>query len=485
MQDAYLARPVLGIGKTHPLRRVAVKFDRMTPLVLSLVFAGLLLATPGHATTWTYDIVPLPEIWGVYTSLELDGSDNPRVSCSRADIWQTTAVMYTEKNAGVWSTDTIFTAFPDAGYRSSLVLDASGNPHISFTVVDFGTFEKTLYYATRSGGVWSNQVVDGSLDADRWNSLALDSAGNPHIAYVDGSTGSLQYASLSGGMWSYETADAGPGVEAFTSLVIDASDIPHISYSAGGGLKYAIKVVGIWAQQVVDDTTSAEFPSLAVDASGTAHIAYNSRRTASSFLKYAVRTGGSWTLETVDQPGDLPFEPSIALDAGEVPHISYYDGDGQDLLLASRDGGFWSIEAVDTAGRVGEWSSIAFNSDDNAVISYHDHNVEELKLATESDPVSAGLPLIASGMQLRSPIPNPRRGYESVTLDFILPETRDLTFEVLNVTGRLIAERPVTRYTAGSHRVSWAIDALPPGVYFVRMQTDLGQVADTKLVVLP
>ena len=72
-----------------------------------------------------------------------------------------------------------------------------------------------------------------------------------------------------------------------------------------------------------------------------------------------------------------------------------------------------------------------------------------------------------------------------MTLDFILPETRDLAFEVLNVSGRMVAERPATRYAAGPHRVSWAIDVLPPGVYFVRMHTDLGQVADTKLVVLP
>jgi hypothetical protein len=92
---------------------------------------------------------------------------------------------------------------------------------------------------------------------------------------------------------------------------------------------------------------------------------------------------------------------------------------------------------------------------------------------------------VATGLHLRSPVPNPRRGHESVALDFVLPESRDLTFELLGVTGRRIAERPTARYGAGPHRVNWSIDALTPGVYFVRMRTDRGESADTKLVVLP
>jgi hypothetical protein len=61
----------------------------------------------------------------------------------------------------------------------------------------------------------------------------------------------------------------------------------------------------------------------------------------------------------------------------------------------------------------------------------------------------------------------------------------ELKFELLDASGRLVAERPVARYPPGSHRVSWSIGRTPPGVYFLRMRSFAGESAHAKLIVLP
>jgi hypothetical protein len=175
----------------------------------------------------------------------------------------------------------------------------------------------------------------------------------------------------------------------------------------------------------------------------------------------------------------------MAIDGNGEASISYYDDAAGNLLYASRAGGTWSIEGVDTTGQVGQWSSLAFDSDGNAVISYCDRTNGELKVATETNLIAVNPLPVAGGLQMRSPIPNPRRGNQAVTLEFQLPGMRSLTFELLDARGRLVTRTVAGIYPAGSHRMTWKIGAQSPGVYFLRMRTETGQKADSKLVVLP
>jgi hypothetical protein len=228
----------------------------------------------------------------VHTSLALDASGNPHISCAQADLSQTTALMYTEKSSGIWSTETVFTSYPDDGYESALVLDALGNPHISYTVTDNSTSKRTVYYATRASGVWSTQIVDTSGNAGPWNDIDLDLSGNPHIVYVDEAGAQLKYASYVGGAWSTQIADPGPDVGGHVSLVIDYFNYAQISYTnAAGALKYVKDYAGSWVPLIVDDLVTADYTSIAVDASNVAHIAYTNRGPAEVQLKFAMKPG--------------------------------------------------------------------------------------------------------------------------------------------------------------------------------------------------
>jgi hypothetical protein len=76
---------------------------------------------------------------------------------------------------------------------TSLVLDSTGHPHISYTEFDDYPVG-SLKYAWHDGADWHIETVD---IVEHWgSSLALDGTGHPHIGYVhyDYPISSLKYA---------------------------------------------------------------------------------------------------------------------------------------------------------------------------------------------------------------------------------------------------------------------------------------------------
>ena len=80
------------------------------------------------------------------------------------------------------------------GYHTSIALDQTDNPHISYQVTNAGT----LRHAYHDGSGWHKETVDSTAAAgeDGETSIALDSRGNAHISYYDLTHGNadLKYA---------------------------------------------------------------------------------------------------------------------------------------------------------------------------------------------------------------------------------------------------------------------------------------------------
>lgn len=173
-----------------------------------------------------------------------------------------------------------------------MVLDITGQPSIAFRD---GKHYANLIYAHRNAwGKWAISYVDngggitGNTGYDP--SIALDSAGNPHISYYDKSEQSLRYASWNGTSWNLETVDMRNNVGEYSSLVIDAQDRPHIGYY---------------------DATLQE-------------------------LKYATRETpyAQWVIRTIDNENDIGQYVKIALDITGHPCFSYYDRTNNALKYA-------------------------------------------------------------------------------------------------------------------------------------------------------
>ena len=91
----------------------------------------------------------------------------------------------------------------------SLALDGAGLPHIVH-----GDWDTDLLRHTWDDGTgWHTETVDHDVHAGTRNSLALDSAGRPHVSFREdhpaGFDDYLMYTYYDGATWLTETVDSG------------------------------------------------------------------------------------------------------------------------------------------------------------------------------------------------------------------------------------------------------------------------------------
>lgn len=279
---------------------------------------------------------------------------------------------------------------PDAGFISSLALDAAGNPVVSYAGI--GGDLKLLHCDNPdcTGGGESIEVV--ASNAGLSTSLALDGSGNPVIAYYTG-VGSNQLrvthcndVNCSGGDESTVSLGAVSAIFCCLSLALDASGNPVVAYHAEfPGFQLHLLHCGNPnctagnSFELPDSTASGLYASLALDASGNpvvsyAHIDGNGEGLKVLHCNDPDCSGGDDSAVVVD-PGEGFAWTSLRLDAAGNPVISYYDGLSGNLMLAHCNdpdcaGDNESIQAPDTDDNVGVSNSLALDAAGNPVISY-------------------------------------------------------------------------------------------------------------------
>lgn len=384
---------------------------------------------------WTHECVR-GLLYSQYASLQLDGADEPHIALSGGPQF---ALNYARRSAGVWTFEIV-----DPGQSSycSLELDAAGNAHVAYRQQ-----QSRVGYARRDGSGWAIEIVDGVSEGYS-SSLDLDTAGQPHIAYIDFRTGflDLRYARKVGGAWIIEVVDDGgaSSIGVGCALALDSLDTPHIAYRDAtlSDLRYARKVGSVWVRQVVDDGSG-------------------------------IATG---------------YDAAIAIGPGRNPRLIYhvrqspsFDGD---VFYATRSGSTWAISTVDTEGSVGGFESIDVDDAGRTHIAYQVDWVEDLKYAVSALPTD--VPPSATFERMLLVTPNPA-GLDGAEIRFRVAETGAGALALYDASGRRIVVLRDGTLSAGENAIRWnGRDAsgrtVAPGVYFARLEA--GAMSHTERLVL-
>lgn len=257
--------------------------------------------------------------------------------------------------------------------QGSIALDSAGHPHVAYG-------GDRLYHAWHDGTGWQVEVADPNFQVGAWAAIALDGDDHPHISYYNYDTGDLKYAHWDGSAWISETVDYEGGWD--SHIAIDSNDRPHIAYRdakgfSGTALKYAHWDGSAWQIDTIEDLISASSSrdtTLALDGDDRPHISYSVSNSGDDpgYLYHAYLDGGHWLTQTV-ATAEYIGDNALALNSAGDPRIIYYaiDGNAGRLGYARWDDDQWHNDTLATSDDSIAALSLALDGSDVPHASYY------------------------------------------------------------------------------------------------------------------
>ena len=236
------------------------------------------------------------------------------------------------------------------------------------------------------------QTVDWLSDVGRSPSIAVDSSGDPHLAYLGlnqklkkGEIAPARPLSLpmipavltatlsKSGVWNYGDVIAtedqahplllnrGDDV----ALALDSQGNGHVAFTEKGVLKYATQSGTTYGTAQKIATGSVKGLSIAVDSKGTPWVSWIS----GTRVQVATKQGKGWKVQaigTAPSSGSMPARTSI--NAGPSGPVVAYTGKGP--MLATTKGRGWSTRSIDPGGG-GFGLSLALDASGRPTVAYY------------------------------------------------------------------------------------------------------------------
>jgi hypothetical protein len=364
------------------LRRMRTRKSGL--LVFAVLLGVVVSSTPlrGDSASWTFKTETV-DVATRFTSLAIDVQGNAHM----AYVTPADHVFYgfRDVRTAKWFT----TELDGRASFTSLSLDSQGNPSICYT-------QQGMHYAHWDGAEWhKEQIAQGAGTIAYYCSVAVSRDGVPHVTWYQERTPQdtnylhMRYAYLDNGDWLVKTVDWDAQTGKWNTMALDKEGKPHLSFDAfvSGQLKYAVWDGKAWTVRPVDSRKESQQPGrgmgncLILDANGLAMISYFEE----SAFKYArQRVDGTWSIETLASTNPsgtwAGYRSSQALDSQGFPHLVYEDGGV--LRHMNWDGKVWHTQIIARPGAQRlRFASIAISGDNTIYISYCDPDDGSLKVA--------------------------------------------------------------------------------------------------------
>jgi hypothetical protein len=297
-------------------------------------------------------------------------------------------------------------------FNPSIAIDASGTTHAIYSVLNL----RTLRYASRPrGGAWTAWTDIGAVG--QAPSLAVDKQRRLHLFFYDAGGTKYGTKALTGG-WTFELVKSGVTAGNSSGLVLDAAGSLHAVAcdQVGGSVYYSRNVGSGWVNETVAESVVGTDGGSQCDIAVIGSIPHLSFYSSTNNIVHAERTGeNQWTREFAARP-DTTVVPayaktSIAIDRSGTVHIAYTDTftyafvDYNDLAITSKVGTSWAAVSIDeattTSTDTGAVPDLAIDPFDGLHIAYRTVDSPRLRYAYRAGTTwSLGVqPLLTSGLE--------------------------------------------------------------------------------------
>jgi hypothetical protein len=259
-----------------------------------------------------------------------------------------------------WSVETVDSFAGLGQWATFLALDRAGNAHIAYST-DRPQYDIEYAYETESG--WQHETV--ASGPSYLYDFAVGSDGRAHVVYNlydEGDDDQLIYAYRTAAGWQKEILATGDRYGWAPSLTLDSQGRPHVSYinwlKTRDELIYGYRDEDGWHMELVDDADPGYFSStsLAVGNDGRPHIVYSGIDGGLWIeIFYATKESSGWTMESAGHyywpPEHEGLLPTLALGPDNTPHITYsdvYDPYFGSIRYGVRDDTGWHYEKAGT-----------------------------------------------------------------------------------------------------------------------------------------
>jgi hypothetical protein len=228
-----------------------------------------------------------------------------------------------------WSSQEIDPGSGTLSYHCSVAIGPDGVPHLSWyhEFLPGGKQFTHLRHVDLEDNVWVVRSIDGGI-AGKWNSMVVDAKGYPHLSYSQWSSGGgLRYAAWDGTRWNVAAVDTGDEKGYDNNLVLAPDGSAHISYFAKTDLKYAHQKDGKWVVETIGSVRDGfDFyggsTALVLDSHGFPHVIYGDF----GAIKELSWDGKQWESEVIVSGGVQQYlNVDAAIGPDDTLYVSYPD----------------------------------------------------------------------------------------------------------------------------------------------------------------